>query len=338
MITAGVIGGSGYVGGELLRLLSLRKDLEIVQVTSGSNLGLNIHQVHPNLRGFSDLRFTSEEELGSFDVLFTALPHGKVQEKMPDLLIKADKVIDLSADYRLKDEDLYEKWYGEEHRTPQLLDTFTYGLPELHREELMESSRAAAPGCVATASILGAYPFREVAESILIDAKIGSSAAGRSHTPSSHHPERNGIIRPYAPTSHRHQAEILQETGMDPAMTVHAVEMVRGISSTIHINLKDDLEEKDIWRLLRDHFGNETFIRIVKAKKGIFRYPEPKLVAGTNFCDIGFELDRRNSRLVVFSAIDNLVKGAAGSAVQSMNLMLGIEETTGLFYPGLHPI
>jgi len=337
MISAGIVGGSGYVGGELLRLLSMREDVEVSQVTSNSNLGLNVHQIHPNLRGFSDLRFTSEDDLGSFDVLFTCLPHGKVQGKMSDLLGKADRVIDLAADFRLNDENLYTKWYGDRHQAPELMESFIYGLPELHREELINSTRAAGPGCIATASILGLYPFREVADNVIIDAKIGSSAAGRSNSPSSHHPERSGVIRPYAPISHRHQAEILQETGKEVSMTVHAVEMVRGISSTIHMELNDDLRERDVWKLLRDCYGDEPFIRIIKGKKGLYRYPEPKLVVGTNFCDIGFEMDPVNNRLVIFSAIDNLVKGAAGSAVQSMNIMMGVEETRGLRYPGLHP-
>ncbi|MGA1822017.1 MAG: N-acetyl-gamma-glutamyl-phosphate reductase [Thermoplasmatota archaeon] len=338
MINVGILGGSGYTGGELIRLLSVRDDVEITQVTSNSNLGLNIHQVHPNLRGFSDMRFTSEDELGSFDVLFTCLPHGKVQSRMSDLLKRADKVIDLSADFRLNDQDLYTKWYGDRHRSPDLLGSFVYGLPELHRKELSESTRAAGPGCIATASILGLYPFREIAGRVIIDAKIGSSASGKESSPSTHHPVRNGVIRPYAPISHRHQAEILQETGREVSMTVHAVEMVRGISSTIHVELKEDLNERDVWKMLRDSYGNEPFIRIISGKKGLFRYPEPKLVAGTNFCDIGFELDNEGDRLVIFSAIDNLVKGAAGSAVQSMNIMMGIEETKGLRYPGLHPV
>ena len=337
MIAVSIVGGSGYAGGELIRLMAMRDDIEIKQVTSSSNLGLHIHQVHPNLRGFSELRFTSEESLEPVNVLFSALPHGKSQEKMAEMIKIADVVIDLSADFRLNNSEQYRKWYAEQHKESDLLRSFTYGLPELHRDELKESRRAAAPGCIATASILGLYPFRKVADKVLIDAKIGSSAAGKSVSPTTHHPERSGVIRPYAPTSHRHQAEILQETGVDVAMTVHAVEMVRGISSTLHITLRESLEEKDVWSLLRETYVREPFIRLVKARKGIFRYPEPKLIAGTNFCDIGFEVDEENKRLVVFSAIDNLVKGAAGSALQCMNIMLGMDETRGLFFPGLHP-
>ncbi len=338
MTTVSVIGGSGYIGGEVLRILSTRKDIEIIQVTSHSQLGQHVHLTHPNLRGILDIRFTSPEDLEDADVIFSALPHGTSNRSMRNVMKHSDHVIDLSADFRLNSVEEYRKWYGGDHSAPELMKEFPYGLPEIHREEIIEKGRAAAPGCVATSMILGLYPFKDIAQRVLIDSKIGSSAAGRSSSASSHHPERSGTIRPYAPVSHRHTAEVLQETGIDVMITVHAVEMVRGISSAIHIDLDSQIKEKDIWKRLRDAYGSERFIRIVKANKGLFRYPEPKFLAGSNFCDIGFELDQKNGRLVIFSAIDNLMKGGAGSGVQCMNVILGLDESLGLEFPGLHPI
>ncbi len=333
-----IIGGSGYVGGEIARLVMMRDDLELVQVTSGSNLGERLYSVHPNLRGRTELRFTSPDQIEDVDILFSALPHGSSDSRMREILKKAEHVIDTSADFRLNDPAAYRKWYGHDHNSPELMPSFPYGLPELHRDEIREAGRAAAPGCVATSTILGLFPFRDIAERVLVDSKIGSSAAGKTPSDSSHHPERSGVIRPYAPVDHRHRAEILQETGVDVMMTVHAVEMVRGISTTIHIETKEKPAERDIWGLLRSTYGKEPFIRIVRSNKGTFRYPEPKIIAGTNYCDIGFEIDPNSNRLVVFSAIDNLMKGAAGSAMQCMNVIIGCPETKGLEFPGLHPI
>lgn len=333
-----IIGGSGYVGGELARLALMRSDLELVQVTSESSLGEQVHNVHPNLRSRTDLRFSSPDEIEDVDVIFSALPHGTSDSAMGRIMEHADHVIDTSADFRLKDQASYRRWYGHVHSAPDLLKEFPYGLPEIHREEIKEKGRAAAPGCVATSTILGLYPFRDIAGRVIVDSKIGSSAAGKTPSGSSHHPERSGVIRAYAPVDHRHRAEIIQETGVDVMITVHAVEMVRGISSTIHIELQDEISDKDVWKLLRSNYENEPFIRIVRSRKGSFRYPEPKILAGTNYCDIGFELDPNSNRLVVFSAIDNLMKGAAGSAMQCLNVMMDMDERTGLDFPGLHPI
>jgi N-acetyl-gamma-glutamyl-phosphate/LysW-gamma-L-alpha-aminoadipyl-6-phosphate reductase len=338
MIKAVVIGASGYTGGEVMRLILTRNDVEVVQVTSQRFLGMQVGHVHPNLRGLTELRFTTDEEIIKSDVIFCALPHGTTMNKMGELLNSAPHVIDLSADFRLRSAALYEQWYGRSHAVPQLLDKFAYGLPELHREEIKEKGCAAAPGCIASSIILALHPLRELAGKVVVDVKIGSSAAGNTPSESSHHPERHGVIRAYAPVGHRHQAEIEQETGIDVMLTAHAVEMVRGISSTIHLDLKQDVKEKEVWNILRNAYNEEPFIRIVKSKKGVFRYPEPKILAGSNFCDIGFELDELHGRLILFSALDNLMKGAAGSAVQCMNLIFNVEETMGLEFPGLHPI
>jgi len=341
MIKTAVIGASGYTGGELLRLLLTRSDIELVQATSRRFLGLPLGHVHPNLRGQTELSFTSDEEISECDVLFTALPHGASMARMKEFLEIAKHVIDLSADFRLNSADTYERWYDKTHVAPDLLDNFSYGLPELHRDEIKAKGCAAAPGCIATSIILALHPVKELAARVVADAKIGSSAAGNTPSDSSHHPERHGVVRAYAPVGHRHQAEIEQETGLDVMLSAHAIEMVRGISTTIHIELKDEfknIQDKDVWKLLRSTYKNEHFIRFVKSKKGVFRYPEPKILAGSNFCDIGFELDRAHGRLVIISAIDNLMKGAAGSAMQCMNVIFDLDETKGLEFPGLHPI
>lgn len=338
MTRVSVIGGSGYIGGEILRILSGMNAIEIAQVTSGSQEGQYVYYAHPNLRGVLDTRFTSPDEIEDVDLIFSALPHGTSHSRMKEVMEHAPHVIDVSADFRLNDAETYRNWYGQEHSSPELLDGFPYGIPEFHRDEIRRAGRAAAPGCVGSSIILGLYPFRDIAGTVIADSKIGSSASGSRSSPSSHHPERAGTIRPYAPTDHRHRAEVLQETGVDVMMTVHAVEMVRGIFSTIHINLDGSFKQKDIWKRLRDTYGNERFIRVVKGNKGLFRYPDPKFLSGSNFCDIGFELDERNDRLVVFSALDNLVKGGAGAAVQSMNVILGNDEGEGLGFPGLHPV
>ena len=338
MIRACVVGASGYTGGELLRLLSTRDDIELVRATSQRFLGVPVSQVHPNLRGITDLRFTSDEQLDECDVLFCGLPHSTSMTRMNEFLDAAKHVIDLSADFRLSSAAEYERWYGKPHAAPGLLDKFAYGIPELHRQDIIEKGNVAAPGCIASSIVLALYPFRDIAGRVTIDAKIGSSAAGNTPGESTHHPERHGVIRAYAPASHRHQAEVLQETGIDVMLTAHAVEMVRGISATLHVELQKDVEEKDLWGIVRNTYKNEPFIRIVKSKKGVFRFPEPKILAGSNYCDIGFELDEAHGRLILFSALDNLVKGAAGAAMQCMNLVFGLEETKGLGFPGLHPI
>jgi N-acetyl-gamma-glutamyl-phosphate/LysW-gamma-L-alpha-aminoadipyl-6-phosphate reductase len=299
---------------------------------------MQLGHVHPNLRGLSELRFTTDEEIQESDVIFCALPHGTTMSRMETLFNSAPHIIDLSADFRLRTPEQYEKWYGKAHATPQLLDRFSYGIPELHRDEIKESGNAAAPGCIASSIILALYPFRDIAQRVVADSKIGSSAAGNAPSDSSHHPERRGVIRPYAPAGHRHQAEVQQETGVDVMLTAHAIEMVRGISSTLHIDLKEPLKDKKIWSMLRNTYQNEPFIRIVKSKKGVFRFPEPKILEGSNYCDIGFEVDEEHNRLVLISALDNLMKGAAGAAMQCMNVIFEIPETKGLEFPGLHPI
>ncbi len=221
-----------------------------------------------------------------------------------------------------------------------------YGIPELHREEMASAAWVSSAGCNATAVILALHPLflRGLVEPsrTVAEAKVGSSEGGATPSEGSHHPERSGCVRSYKPTGHRHAAEMAQELGGAEAATIHfsatAVEMVRGILATCHVFLKEDLPEKTIWQVYREAYGRERFVRIVKARDGVHRFPEPKLLSGSNFCDIGFERDPHGNRLVVMSAIDNLMKGAAGQAVQAFNIMHGLPETAGLEFPGLHPI
>lgn len=342
-ITVSIIGGSGYAGGELLRILLNHPGVDIKQVTSERFAGKNIAVAHPNLRGASDLQYTKLEELESSDLLFSALPNIVSANHMPEFMKKAPKIIDMAADFRLRNADDYQKWYGLDHPHPDLLKKFVFGIAELHREEIRNAKYVACGGCEATCSILSFYPLLKEGiienNEIYIDAKIGSSAAGNKPSPASHHAERAGCLRSYKPTGHRHIAEILQETGAETVnLSATAVEMVRGILITGQAKLNQDLTDRDIRKIYRTYYGNEPFIRIIKENQGIYRYPEPKLLAGTNFCDIGFEKDPNSNRLVVIGAIDNLVKGTAGQAVQAMNLMCGFDETQGLEFRGLHPI
>jgi LysW-gamma-L-alpha-aminoadipyl-6-phosphate/LysW-L-glutamyl-5-phosphate reductase len=348
MIQASIVGGSGYAGGELLRLLLGHGQVEVKQVTSETYTGSFVHSVHPNLRSRTKLKFSALSTIEKCDLLFLALPHGQAMGQIERFAALAPRIVDLSADFRLRDPALFEKWYGHPHAAPQWLSRFVYGLPELHREELRTASYVSGVGCNATASNLALLPlFRaglvDKSHGVIVDIKVGSSEGGNTPSLSSHHPERSGAVRSFAPSGHRHTAEIIQEMGLagDPP-TVHlsltAIELVRGVLATAHVFLKEPTTEKDLWQVYRSAYGEEPFVRLVKDRKGIYRYPEPKLLAGTNYADIGFEWDEAGGRVISISAIDNLMKGAAGSAVQCMNVMHGWPETTGLDFPGLHPI
>ncbi len=345
MIKVGIVGASGYTGGETLRILLRHPDVELVQATSESNAGHFVYTIHPNLRKQSQLKFTSINDLKLCDVLFLCLPHGSAMRRIGELESMAGTIVDLSADFRLRNPDDYPVWYGHPHEAPQYLERFVYGIPELHRKAISQARLITGAGCLATASILGLLPLFKhdvlARREVFIEAKVGSSAAGDTPRLSTHHPERSGSVRSFQPTGHRHTAEIAQELIFGQPATVHfsatAIEAVRGVLATSHVFLKDGIEEKDLWKIYRSEYGDEPFVRIVKERQGIYRYPEPKILAGTNFCDVGFEKEARGSRVVVMAALDNLVKGAAGNGVQAMNLACGLPETTGLEFPGLHP-
>ena len=340
-LTVSIVGGSGYVGGELLRLLLFHPHVEVQQITSASQTGRYVYTVHPNLRGVTALQFVHPDVLAAADVLFLALPHGQAGRAIERYAALAGRIVDCSADFRLRDPAAYARWYESEHPAPAWLERFVYGLPERQRPVLAGAGYASGVGCNATAAILGLGPLADagVLHEAVVDVKVGSSEAGAQPSASSHHPERSGVIRSFKPTGHRHQAEVVQAlgTGFRLHFSVTSVELVRGVLATCHCLLNRSLAEKDIWQLYRAAYRCEPFIRLVKSSTGIHRFPEPRLLAGSNYCDLGFEVDPDTGRVVVMAALDNLMKGAAGSAVQSMNVMLGWDETAGLTFPGLHP-
>lgn len=347
MISVSIVGGSGYTGGETLRLLLSHPEVRINQVTSESNAGKYVYSIHPNLRKRTDLKFVSSTGLHRTDLLFLCLPHGMAQNRIHEFLQLAERVIDLSADFRLREAADYPIWYGHEHASPEYLKEAVYGIPELHRQQIQQARLVTGAGCLATTAILGLYPLFKHGlvdpQHVFVEGKVGTSAAGNKASLASHHPERSGSLRSFQPTRHRHTAEIQQELTLDGIRPIihfsaTATDSVRGILSTAHLFLKTPMEEKEIWKVYRRQYGSEPFIRIVKEKSGIYRYPEPKILVGSNYCDIGFELDPATNRLVVLSALDNLMKGAAGNGIQAMNVMYNWEESMGLEFPGLHPI
>ena len=344
MTTVSVIGGSGYGGGELLRLLLAHPCVQVEQVTSRSHLGEYVYQVHPNLRKRTQLKFSDPAALEPADVLFLAQPHGQAQQQIEEYAKLATKIIDLSADFRLRDATTYEQWYGEKHATPEWLSKFVYGLPELHRAELANARYVSGVGCNATAANLALLPLVQagligLSSQIIVEIKVGSSESGTEGNAGSHHAERANVIRTFSAFGHRHTAEVIQEMCLkDVSLTMTAVDLVRGVLATAHAKVKPGVTTKDLWRTYRAIANENPFVRIVKEQRGIYRVPEPKILAGTNYADLGFELDESTGHVVSICAIDNLMKGAAGSAVQCMNLMMGWEETTGLEFMGLHPI
>ena len=344
MIKASILGGSGYTGGELLRLLTTHPGVEVAQITSRRHLGEYAYQVHPNLRKHTTLKFSDPETVEPVDVLFLALPHGEAQYHIDRLAAKAGCLIDLSADFRLRDPALYEKWYGAPHAAPGWLEKFVYGLPELHREALRGAKYISGVGCNATAANLALLPLvnaglLDAGQPVICEVKSGSSEGGASENPGSHHPERSGVVRTYAPYGHRHTAEVIQELGLSRvSLTMTSVDLVRGALATAHGTVKPGTALKDLWQAYRAAAEANPFLRVVKERRGIYRVPEPKILAGSNYADLGFDLDPETGHVIAICAIDNLMKGASGSAVQCMNLAMGFEETLGLEFPGLHPI
>jgi N-acetyl-gamma-glutamyl-phosphate/LysW-gamma-L-alpha-aminoadipyl-6-phosphate reductase len=346
MTTVSILGGSGYGGGELLRLLLAHPNVEMKQVTSRSHLGEFVYHVHPNLRKRTQLKFSDPAALEPVDILFLAQPHGQAQHHIDEYAGLAERIIDLASDFRLRDPDLYKKWYGEEHAAPEWLSKFVYGLPELHRAELATAHYVSGVGCNATASNLALLPLikadlLDLSSPIFIEIKVGSSEGGAEGNSGSLHAERANVIRTFSPFGHRHTAEVIQEMGINPeciSLTMTAVDLVRGVLATAHAKVKTGVGTKDLWKAYRAVANENLFLRVVKEQRGIYRVPEPKILAGSNYVDLGFELDESNGHIVAMCAIDNLMKGASGSAVQCMNLMMGWEETRGLEFMGLHPI
>ena len=348
-MNVGVVGASGYVGGETLRLLLNHPNVTVTTVTSRQHVKEYIHRIQPSLKGFTDLTFSElnyDRLSDKCDLVFTAVPHGTATEIVKALYDRGVKIIDLSADYRLHNPDDYKKWYGWEHPHPTYLSNSVFGVPELHREKIKNAQLVSCPGCMAVTSMLALAPLIRNnlidTDHIIVDSKIGSSGAGSGQGTA--HAMRAGVIRPYKPAKHRHTGEIEQELSeiagkkIRVSMSPHAVDVVRGILCTNHTFMKDHIDEKELWKLYRQTYGQEKFIRLIRDKKGLYKFPDPKFVVGSNFCDIGFDLDEDNNRLVSLAASDNLMKGAAGSAIQNMNVMSNFDEMDGLMYTPLTPV
>lgn len=345
MIKAGVLGATGYAGAELVRLLSAHKNVEITLLGSQSFEGKKFSDIYTNLRGIVD----NVCECGDVDtvcersdVVFTALPHGASKEVIPMLCEKGVVVIDLSGDFRYNDVKVYEKWYGEPHCAPELLKKAVYGLPELHRDEIKKTKLVGNPGCYTTCSILGLAPLlaNKVIDSknIIIDAKSGVTGAGRSLKLPSLFCECDESMKAYGVATHRHTSEIEQElslvAGEEIALsfTPHLIPVKRGILATSYANLSSDISTEEAVEMFKEYYKGEKFVRICEAGS----LPEIKNVAFSNYVDIGLVVDKRLNRVIVVSCIDNLIKGAAGQAIQNMNIIFGEEEACGLQAPPMY--
>ncbi|WP_178041805.1 N-acetyl-gamma-glutamyl-phosphate reductase [Frisingicoccus sp.] len=339
MIKAGIIGSTGYAGQELVRLLLGHKDVEIVWYGSRSYIDKKYYDVFRNMFQIVEdvCRDDNLEELAeAVDVIFTATPQGLCASLVSEDILNKVKIIDLSADFRIKDVSVYEKWYGIKHASPEFIPEAVYGLCEINREDIKGARLIANPGCYTTCSILTAYPLVKEglidAQSIIIDAKSGTSGAGRGAKADNLFCEVNESIKAYGVTTHRHTPEIEEQLGYaagEPVLlnfTPHLVPMNRGILVTAYANLKEGVTETDIRAAYDKYYKDEKFVRVLDA--GVC--PETRWVEGSNYTDINFKVDERTRRVVMMGALDNLVKGAAGQAVQNMNLIFGLDEAEGL--------
>lgn len=344
MIKTAVLGATGYAGIELVRILSAHPEAEISVLGSKSFAGQKICDVYQNFNHILDneCEELDLDKVAQCDIAFTALPHGASKTVIPQILEHGVKVIDLSGDYRYDDALVYEKWYGQTHSSPELLKESVYGLPELHRDIIKDARLIGNPGCYTTCSILGAFPLLKSGigstENIIIDAKSGVTGAGRGLSMQCHFCECTENTKAYKIALHRHTSEIEQELSKAAqkqimlSFTPHLIPQKRGILATIYINLNKPSTTEEILELYKEFYKNEFFVRV----KDINMLPETKHVAGSNFVDIGVVVDERLQRAVVVSALDNIVKGAAGQAVQNMNLMFGLDEKTGLNNAGFY--
>lgn len=339
MLRVGIVGATGYTGRELVRLLLGHKEVKITCLTSDSHAGQKFSQVFPEFLRLCDWTLVKAEAKhlqDETDFLFSALPHGLSREKVPELLQGSKKVIDLSGDFRLKDAGLYPVWYGYEHPRQDLLKESVYGLPEVNREAIAGARLVANPGCYPTSILLALKPVLQAGlvdpKDIIADAKSGVSGAGRSPKLPFHYPECSENFKAYRVASHQHTPEIEEQAAILAGgaalinFTPHLVPMLRGILSTIYAKLVKPWSEEDLFRLYEEHYGREPFVRL-HLPPGL---PETRYVRDTNFCDLALRVDSRNRRLILVAAIDNLVKGAAGQAVQNMNIMHGWREEEGL--------
>jgi N-acetyl-gamma-glutamyl-phosphate reductase len=337
-IKIGIFGGSGYGGSELLRILLFHPNVELVFVTANEHAGKPIGEVHRNLNGLTHLSFIkAPEDLNGVDCIFLALPHGQAMDIVPTLPANV-KAIDLSGDFRLRDQAVFEKHYKQPHTAMAAQAEFVYGLTETNRDAIKKARLIANPGCFATATLLGLAPL--VANNLLngrviVDAKTGSSGSGAKAAANTHHPQRMNSFYAYKPFTHQHVPEIEQELEHvgdwtnELVFMTHSLPVARGIFASIYAESRSEVTEDQLRRLFADYYRESFFVRLVNGS------PDINWVKTTNFCDIGFAT--RGHQIVVFSAIDNLVKGAAGQAVQNMNLMFGLEEKTGLILVGTNP-
>ena len=340
MIKTAIVGSTGYVGEELVRILSSHPGAEISYITSHSHVGQRYSDIYRNFKNIVTNECIEEniENLAeNVDVIFIALPHGIACKKISKSILEKTKIIDLGADFRLKDKEVYEEWYKTEHESPELLGEAVYGLCEWKRDRIKKARLIANPGCFTTCSILNLLPLVKEniidTDTIIIDAKSGVTGAGRSLNLSTHFTECNETAKAYKIASHRHTPEIEQElsefAGKDIKLTFtpNLIPMQRGILSTCYAKLTDkSIAYEDIKKIFLKYYKNEYFIRVLE--KDV--YPETRWVRNSNFYDIGFKIDYRTGNIVVIGAIDNLVKGASGQAVQNMNIMFGLDEKTGL--------
>jgi N-acetyl-gamma-glutamyl-phosphate/LysW-gamma-L-alpha-aminoadipyl-6-phosphate reductase len=340
-LKVGIFGGSGYGGAELLRLLLMHPHVEIALVTANEQAGKAVGEVHRNLYGLTDLRFTSMpeemESLSALDYVFLSLPHGQALDLVPRLP-QGPKVIDLSGDFRLRDRETFERFYNRRHTAMEAQAGFVYGLTETNREAIRKASRISNPGCFATATLLGLAPL--VAANLLhgrviVDAKTGSSGSGAKAAANTHHPQRMNSFYAYKPFTHQHVPEIEQALSFigdwthELVFMTHSLPVARGIFASIYVETKQEMTVEAIRSLFADFYKDSFFVRLVEGS------PDINWVKTTNFCDLA--IASRGQQLVVFSAIDNLVKGAAGQAVQNMNLMAGLDEKAGLILTGSNP-
>lgn len=336
-----IFGGSGYGGAELLRLLLMHPQAEIALVTANEQAGKAVGEVHRNLYGLTDLRFTAApedlESLSNLDFVFLSLPHGQALDVVPRLP-QGLKVIDLSGDFRLRDQAVFEKFYGREHTAMSAQGEFVYGLTETNREAIRQATRISNPGCFATATLLGLAPLvanNLINGRVIVDAKTGSSGSGAKAAANTHHPQRMNSFYAYKPFTHQHVPEIEQELRAVGDFTselvfmTHSLPVARGIFASIYVEAKSEMTADEVQAIYKEFYEDSYFVRLMTTS------PDINWVKTTNFCDLGTAA--RGKQLVVFSAIDNLVKGAAGQAVQNMNLMAGLDEKTGLILTGSNP-
>ncbi len=342
MINVSIIGSTGYAGIELLRLLMGHPKVHISHLVSQSHAGESISNIYPNFKGVYE-KICSPLDIDTIakdsDIVFTSLPHGASDSIVHFVHDKGVKIIDLSGDYRYENLDIYEKWYNRIHQNPHLLDISVYGLPELYREDIQKATIVANPGCYSTCSILGIAPLiaNNLVEpnSVIIDAKSGTTGAGKTLSQGLHFSELDENMRAYKIATHRHTSEIeeklslLAHEDIKLSFTPHLIPIKRGILCTIYANLNSGYPFHYIYDIYREFYDNEPFIEIYD--KG--ELPEPKFVNGSNACHIGFAIDNRLNRIVIVCTLDNLIKGASGQAIQNMNIMFGLDETTGIKTP-----